>query len=138
MRDAWANYRDESFILQYLSPRVMREFRLFKIVDDADVDAMVVDAIHEERGYREIRRALARHYDLARHEPDIQIRDVDLEGDRCLVLSHAVHDGVLLDEASTHGVLDQLSSLWHYGIRLEEIDAATDRVLKTHEVPAKH
>ncbi len=116
----------------------MREFRLFKMVDDAEMDAMLVDAIHEERGYREIRRALARQYDLARHEPDIQIRDVDLEGDRCLVLSHAVHDGVLLDEANARAVLEQLSSLWHYGIRLEEVDAVSERVLKTHEVPARH
>src|SRR6185437_1216409 len=103
-----------------------------------DIKRICVDPSHEERGYREIRRALARQYDLARHEPDIQIRDVDLEGDRCLVLSHAVHDGVLLDEASTHSVLEQLSTLWHYGIRLEEVDAATERVLKTHEVPARH
>jgi len=55
-----------------------------------------------------------------------------------LGLSNAVHDGVLLDEANAHAVLEQLSTLWHYGIRLEEIDATTDRVLKTHEVPAKH
>ncbi len=134
LRHAWANYRDESFVLQYLSPRLMREFRLFKLVDDADQDAMVVDAIHEDRGYREIRRALARQYDLARHEPDIQVRDVDLAGDRCLVLSHAVHDGVLLDENSARAVLEQLSGLWHYGIRLEETDATSDKVLKTHEV----
>jgi spore cortex formation protein SpoVR/YcgB (stage V sporulation) len=138
LRHAWANYRDESFILQYLSPRLMREFRMFKLVDDADQDAMVVDAIHEDRGYREIRRGLARQYDLARHEPDIQVRDVDLAGDRCLVLSHAVHDGVLLDENSARAVLEQLSGLWHYGIRLEEIDAASDKVLKTHEVTARH
>ena len=59
LRHAWANYRDESFVLQYLSPRLMREFRLFKVLDDAEADAMVVDAIHDERGYREIRRALA-------------------------------------------------------------------------------
>ena len=120
-------------MLQYLSPQLMREFRLFKVFDDAEADAMLVDAIHDERGYREIRRALARHYDLARHEPDIQIRDVDLAGDRCLVLSHAVHDGVELDEASTHAVLEHLSTLWGYGIRLEELDATTERVLKTHE-----
>jgi spore cortex formation protein SpoVR/YcgB (stage V sporulation) len=137
LRDAWANYRDESFVLQYLSPRLIRQFRLFKVVDDAEAEALVVDAIHDERGYREIRRALARHYDLARHEPDIQIKDVDLAGDRCLVLSHAVHDGIRLDEGSCRAVLAHLSTLWHYSIRLEEIDAATDRVLKTHEVPAR-
>ena len=133
LRHAWANYRDESFVLQYLSPQLMRDFRLFKVFDDAEADAMLVDAIHDERGYREIRRALARHYDLARHEPDIQIRDVDLAGDRCLVLSHAVHNGIELDEASARAVLEHLSTLWGYGIRLEERDATTDQVLKTHE-----
>ena len=138
LRHAWANYRDESFVLQYLSPRLMREFRLFKVLDEAEADAMVVDAIHDERGYREIRRALARHYDLARHEPDIQIRDVDLAGDRCLILSHAVHNGVELDEGSARQVLEHLASLWGYGVRLEEIDAASDKLLKTHEVAAKH
>ena len=137
LRHAWANYRDESFVLQYLSPRLIREFRLFKVLDEESADALVVDAIHDERGYREIRRALARHYDLARHEPDIQIRDVDLEGDRCLVLSHAVHDGVLLDEPSAKAVLEQLGELWRYGIRLEEVDAATDRIVKSHELPAR-
>ncbi len=138
LRYAWANYRDESFVLQYLSPRLIRDFRLFKVVDDESAEALEVDAIHDGRGYREIRRALSRHYDLARHEPDIQIRDVDLAGDRCLVLSHAVHDGILLDEGSCKAVLEHLGQLWHYSIRLEEIDAATDKILKTHELPAQH
>jgi len=137
LRHAWANYRDESFVLQYLSPKLMRDFRLFKVFDDAEADAMLVEAIHDERGYREIRKALARHYDLARHEPDIQIRDVDLAGDRCLVLSHAVHNGVELDEASTRSVLEHLATLWGYGIRLEERDAVTDRVIKTHEAAGR-
>jgi stage V sporulation protein R len=134
LRHAWANYRDESFILQYLSPKLIRDFRLFKVLDEEGSDALVVSAIHDERGYREIRRALARHYDLARHEPDIQIRDVDLHGDRCLVLSHAVHDGVLLDEPSCKSVLAQLGELWRYGIRLEEIDAASGKILRLHSL----
>jgi stage V sporulation protein R len=124
-------------VLQYLSPRLIRDFRLFKVVDEEGADALVVKDIHDGRGYREIRRALSRHYDLARHDPDIQIRDVDFVGDRCLVLSHAVHDGILLDEPSCRAVLEHLGELWRYGIRLEEIDATTDRVLKTHEVPAR-
>jgi spore cortex formation protein SpoVR/YcgB (stage V sporulation) len=45
---------------------------------------------------------------------------------------------VLLDENSARAVLEQLSTLWHYGIRLEEIDAASDKILKTHEVSARH
>jgi spore cortex formation protein SpoVR/YcgB (stage V sporulation) len=29
LKDAWANYRDESFIKQFLSPRLIRKFKLF-------------------------------------------------------------------------------------------------------------
>ena len=35
LRDVWANYRDESFIAQFLSPRLIRKLRLFHVVDDA-------------------------------------------------------------------------------------------------------
>ncbi len=136
LRQAWANYRDESFILQYLSPRVIRDFRLFSVIDDEEAEALEVQAIHDERGYREIRGALARRYDLARLEPDIQICDVDLAGDRCLVLSHAVHDGILLHERSAEAVLRHLGELWRYGVRLEEVDAASNDTLQVHSVPA--
>ncbi len=35
LRHAWANYRDESFILQYMSPAIIRQFKLFQINDDS-------------------------------------------------------------------------------------------------------
>ncbi len=59
LRDIWANYRDESFISQFLSPALIREWQLFHIVDDADEPELRVEAIHDERGYRRMRRALA-------------------------------------------------------------------------------
>lgn len=133
LRDAWANYRDESFILQFLGPKVIREFRLFKVVDDAREESLLVDAIHDERGYREVREALSKRYDLARREPDIQVSDVDLAGDRTLTLTHRVLDGVLLDEASARSVLRHLADLWGYPVRLREADLVTDATLKTHE-----
>jgi stage V sporulation protein R len=135
LRHAWANYRDESFILQFLSPHLMRKFRLFHIRDDAAEQNMVVDAIHDEAGYRNLRANLARSYDLSRREPDIQVIDVDMAGDRMLVLRHTVYDGVLLEEKTCQSVLRHVSGLWSYGVRLIEADAATDKTLKTHEVP---
>ena len=105
LRDAWANYRDESFILQYLSPAVIRKFRLFQIADDSGKPSLRVDAIHDELGYRRIRSALSKQYDLSRREPDVQVVDVDLKGDRTLMLAHFVHDGVLLDEKTCRSVL---------------------------------
>lgn len=136
LRDAWANYRDESFVLQFLSPKVIRDFKFFSIDDTATKTHMRVDAIHDDEGYRKIRAALARTYDLSRREPDIQVIDVDMAGDRVLVLRHAVHEGILLDEKTTQSVLKHLAELWTYGVRLIEIDASSDAVLKTHEVPS--
>ena len=57
------------------------------------------------------RSALSRQYDLSRREPDIQVVDVDLRGDRCLVLAHYVHDGVLLAEKSCRAVLRHARAL---------------------------
>jgi stage V sporulation protein R len=134
LRHAWANYRDESFILQYMSPRIIRNFRIFEVSDDSTKPSLRVEAIHDEVGYRRIRSALSKQYDLSRREPDIQVVDVDLRGDRCLILAHYVHDGVLLEEKSCRSVLRHVSVLWGYSVKLLEIDAATDKTLKTYEV----
>jgi spore cortex formation protein SpoVR/YcgB (stage V sporulation) len=134
LRYAWANYRDESFVLQYLSPEMMRQFRLFHVADDTEEPVMRVAAIHDDTGYRRVRSALSRQYDLARREPDIQVADVDLAGDRCLVLSHTVYDGVRLDEKSCQSVLRHVAVLWGYNVRLLEVDALSDAVIRTHEV----
>lgn len=100
--------------------------------------ALSVAAIHDERGYRRIRRALAREYDIGRQEPDIQIVDVDLAGDRTLMLEHSVADGVLLDERDAAMVLQNLANLWRYDVVLTELDAQDRRILKTHQMkPAR-
>src|SRR3546814_2008867 len=36
LRYAWANYRDESFIRQYLSPALIRKMKLFVHADDGE------------------------------------------------------------------------------------------------------
>ena len=123
LRDAWANYRDESFILQYLSPRVIRHFRMFALDDDSGKSVIRVDAIHNEPGYRRIRSALSKQYDLSRREPDIQVVDVKLRGDRTLTLEHVVHDGVLLEEKSCQAVIGYAKTLWGYPVELKERNA---------------
>ncbi|WP_152044729.1 SpoVR family protein [Aureimonas psammosilenae] len=122
LREAWANYRDESFVAQFLSPRLIRKHRLFRIRDDGLSEHLLVDAIHDERGYRELRRSLARHFDVSRQDPDIQIVDVDLEGDRRLLLRHHVVDGVRLEPGDAKRVLQHLAELWGYDVRLVEAD----------------
>ena len=132
LRHAWANYRDESFVLQFLSPKVMRDFRMFRLMDDTTEPTLLVDAIHDEEGYRSIRRSLARSYDPGLGDADIQVVDVDLFGDRRLLLEHRTVPGQLLAKKDTEATLRQLASLWGYEVRLQEVDSASDAVLATH------
>ncbi len=132
LRDIWANYRDESFLSQYLSPRLMRQMRMFHLHDDpAETDGIRVKAIHNERGYRRIRSELARRYDVGWIDPNIEIVDVDLVGDRRLILHHNVVNGRLLFEKDAKRVLQSLADLWGYDVLLREI-GASDEVLKEH------
>ncbi|MBV8869212.1 MAG: SpoVR family protein, partial [Acetobacteraceae bacterium] len=119
LRDVWANYRDESFILQFLSPRLIRHLRMFDVVDDANEPNLRVEAIHDERGYRRVRRALARQYDVAWQTPDIQVVDVNLAGDRRLILHHRALNRILLEEHDTRMVLQHLADLWGYDVLLK-------------------
>jgi spore cortex formation protein SpoVR/YcgB (stage V sporulation) len=129
LKDIWANYRDESFVGQFLSPHLIRQFKLFMVSDTSSERHVNVDAIHDEEGYRKVRAALAATYDVAAGEPDIQIADVDLRGDRELILRHSVRHGVLLSEKDRAEVLKHVYALWGYKVRLEGVDTETDKKL---------
>jgi stage V sporulation protein R len=132
LRNVWANYRDESFIGQFLSPRLMRQLRMFHLHDDPEERAGIrVDAIHNERGYRRVRRQLARQYDVGFTDANIEIVDVDLAGDRRLMLRHHVVNGSQLNETDAKRVLQHLADLWSYDVSLVEVDA-NDKVLKEY------
>ncbi|MEH2471072.1 stage V sporulation protein R [Nitrobacteraceae bacterium AZCC 2161] len=132
LRDVWANYRDESFINQFLSPRLMRKMRMFHLHDDpAETAGIRVDAIHDARGYRRVRRELARQYDVGFIDANIEVVDVDLAGDRRLMLRHTVVKGAQLNEADAKRVLQHLADLWSYDVSLAEVDA-TGTLLKEH------
>ncbi|PDQ20567.1 SpoVR family protein [Mesorhizobium sanjuanii] len=127
--EAWANHRDESFIRQYLSPSLIRKWRLFVLADGADEPHFEVASIHNERGYDKIRAALANSYDIGANRPDIQVIDVDLLGDRQLRLQHRVKDGIVLDEGSRDQTLRHVRNLWGYEVSLVAVDAQTGTVI---------
>ena len=129
---AMRHFKDESFIGQYLSPHMMREFRLFSIVDDATQKELEVSAIHDDSGYRRVREALSRQYDLGSREPNIQVWNVNLRGDRSLTLRHMRHNDRPLDNGAEE-VVKHVARLWGFRVRLESVDSH-DRVLQHWEV----
>lgn len=123
--DAWANHRDESFIRQYLSPALIRKWRMFVLSDVASDSFYAVASIHNERGYEHIRAALAHKYDIGASHSDVQVVDVDLLGQRHLRLQHKVNDGIVLESASCEATLRHVHKLWGYEVSLEGVDAQT-------------
>jgi spore cortex formation protein SpoVR/YcgB (stage V sporulation) len=115
------NYKDESFVAQFLSPRLIREFRLFAIADRDGEDALQVDSIHNEAGYRRVRRLLATQYDRDARLPDIQVVRFDADGDRSLTLRHRRHRGRPLT-GDYRKVLEHLQRLWGFAVRFETTD----------------
>ncbi len=122
---AMRNFKDESFIGQYLSPKLMRDMRLFTILDDENDSELEVSAIHDEGGYRRVRESLSRQYDLGQREPNIQVWNVNLRGDRSLTLRHFQHNNRPLAD-SAEEVLKHMSRLWGFAVHLESVNGAGD------------
>ena len=118
---AMRNFKDESFVAQYLSPKLIRDLKLFAMVDDDREDKLEVAAIHDDAGYRTVRQLLAEHYNLGNREPNIQVYEVDVFGDRSLTLRHFMHDRRPLGE-STPEMLRHVARLWGYTVRIESVD----------------
>lgn len=118
---AMRNFKDESFIAQYLSPHLIRELRLFQLVDDDQHPELMVGAIHNEDGYQSIREALSRQYNLGNLELDIQVFSVDVEGSRALTLHYTQHNRVPLS-GETNEVLKHLHTLWQFPVILKAVD----------------
>lgn len=116
---AMQNFKDESFISQFLSPKLIRDFKLFTIVDYTSNPHLEIGAIHDDSGYKAVREALSAQYNLSNREPNIQVFDVDLRGDRSLTLRYIPHNSIPL--ANTHEeVLKHLYRLWGFKVKLEQ------------------
>ncbi|ABM25165.1 SpoVR family protein [Shewanella sp. W3-18-1] len=128
---AMQHFKDESFISQYLSPRVIRQFKLFGIHDDEKRSYLSVSAIHDEQGYRDIRQLLSQQYNLSNIEPNIQVHHVEINGDRSLTLRYVPNNDIPLAN-NYHEVLKHLHRLWGFNVTLEQQNAdASINVLAT-------
>jgi len=114
---AMENFKDESFISQFLSPKIMRDFKLFHIHDDDKEDFIEISAIHNEKGYKKIRAMLSNQYNLSNLETNIQITNANVEGDRSLTLKYTPHQEIPLGESKDE-VLKHLYHLWQFDVKL--------------------
>lgn len=132
IRFAMSNFKDDSLIEQYLSPKIMRDMRLFMMHDgEEDRENYYVRAIHNEAGYTKVRQTLAAQYRSEAYIPTIVVARASDDAERALLLQHRVESGRLLDAQSAETVLGYVKQLWKFDVVLEEVDA-DGRRLKIH------
>jgi stage V sporulation protein R len=120
---AMRNFKDESFIRQFLSPKVIRDFRLFAIADHKTENELFIDSIHNDEGYRRIRTLLANQYSRESMVPDIQVTSYARMTDRSLTLTHMSRRGRPLNVDEAEKTLAQVERLWGFPVHLETSDA---------------
>lgn len=121
VKEAVFEHRDDSFIQQYLSPKVIRDFGMFSVNVNLknNEPKAIVSEIHDEIGYHQIRTNLARSYERIERVPQIVVRSADLEGDRVLHLEYVRYKDRDLDEDTAEQVTDYVDYLWGYPVELD-------------------
>ncbi len=126
VRYAMENFKDETFILQYLSPNVVRNLQIFAFQDDMALDDYKITEISNERSFRHLRQKLAAQYALEKLIPNVQVVGVDSKGTRKLLLKHFVRNGQPIGLEDARKVVQYLAKLWEYSVVLETIEYMED------------
>ena len=120
--DIMQSYRDESFLLQFLTPKLVRDFRLMAIQTGEGLDHWTVTETAGADGFKAIRSQLAAAYRLESHMPDISVVQYGRDTDRKLVLQHQSYNGRALLAEETEQTLKHLRWLWGFDVSLESLD----------------
>lgn len=126
VKEASFEHRDDSFIQQYLSPKVIRDMGLFTVSvrhpKNEDIEGSplaIVSEIHDDVGYSAVRTALARSKERVNHVPQIVVIGADLDGDRTLRLRYDPYMNRRLEVEDAQLVLGHLDALWGYKVDLD-------------------
>jgi spore cortex formation protein SpoVR/YcgB (stage V sporulation) len=116
--DAVANYKDSSFVSQFLSPALIRKWGFFHMQDDTDKNFYSIEKTANERGYGAIRNALSEQYNIRSYQPDIQVVNANLRGSRRLELEYIPYSKHMLHRPNTEQVMENVKFLWGYDVSI--------------------
>jgi spore cortex formation protein SpoVR/YcgB (stage V sporulation) len=116
--DAVENYRDESFISQFLTPATVKKWRLFEITNKEQDPFVMVTSIQNRKDFNNVRQTLSRQYSIGQLMPTIEVIDANVQTTRELHLKHTPYDNSELHECSEE-VLQYLEQLWGYPVLIK-------------------
>lgn len=119
IRKAASDYNDESLVAQFLSPNLMRKYKMMLVKAYGTGDRALVTEICDDAGYEAIRKNLSCSYNPINHVPEITVKKADLKKDRYLQLEYSPYNGRRLDEGYANDTLRAIMQLWGYNVILE-------------------
>jgi stage V sporulation protein R len=115
---AMENFKDESFIQQYLSPKLIRELGYFRLGNNDTNPTYIINAIQNESGYKNIRNSLAEQQTRTFRLPSLQVMDYKESTDRNLLLKHSKQYNTSLSESGIKEILYHVKQLWGFEVHL--------------------
>jgi stage V sporulation protein R len=116
---AMSEYRDETFILQFLTPKIARKLQIFSFRDfGADEDEMLVTETSRGYSFDMLRERLAAQYTRDHFVPDLQATHIDRKKNSLLTIRHNAVNKRPLDEESAQLVVNHLAKLWQHDVAL--------------------
>jgi stage V sporulation protein R len=128
IKQAVCDYRDESFIEQFLSPTIMRKYRMMTV--NFERSKGIVTETSDDLGYRNMRAALASQYNRINGIPELLVRSARMKGDRMLTLEYRPYRGRSLNKTMAEKTLQHVKLLWGYPVEIVEVDYDTPAKLE--------
>lgn len=116
--DAVDNFKDESFVLQFLTPKTVRKWKMFEITNNYDDEFVTVTGIQNKSHFQQIRNTLSKQYSIQCTQPTIEITNANLKTTRELELRYTPFMNSSLNN-DLSDVLTYIKSLWGYTVSLE-------------------
>lgn len=113
------NFRDPSFVLQYLSPKLVRDFKFLTLKSKSEDDYVEITATHDTEDFKAVRSTLEAHYDFYTRLPYITVEGAALKSSRALFINVTERKNREVDGDSLAQTLDLLKTIWPYPIKVK-------------------
>lgn len=120
--EAMSSFNDSGFINQYLSPKIIKDFQMFSILDKSKHGAeYLVSNVSNDDGYNNIRTILSTQYERSYMIPNIEVVGANLHDDRKLILQYNPYRERRLSNETKSDMIEHLKNLWGYNVEIKEI-----------------
>ena len=116
VKNAAFDYNDESFIEQFMTPNLMRKYKMMTLEIQKGTGS--VSEIADDMGYRNMRGAFARQHNSINYTPDIVVSGAKMKSDRTLTLEYKPFLKRSLHRGNAEKTLQYVKLLWGYPVEL--------------------